>query len=106
MVLQFENGNSLLQKFTCLKALKDDLITPWKDALVAKPLAQNVGGAPFEKRVRDLWKPNGEMEIIDLGFGHFLIKFDNDADRDKVLLEGPWTVQGHYLIVRRWNPKF
>lgn len=43
------------------------------------------------------------MEIIVLGFVYYLIKFDNDVDRDRVLLEGPWTVQRHYLTTQRWR---
>lgn len=65
-------------------------------------MGRNIGVAAFEKRIRELWKPNGEMDIIILDFRYYLIKFDNDIDQDKVLLDGPWIVQGHYLTVRRW----
>lgn len=101
MVLQYEDDNPLLPKFTCSESLKDELIQHWKDALITKPLGRHVGAAPFERRVRELWKPRGEMTIMVLGFGYFLIKFDNDEDRERVLLEGLWTVQGHYLTVQQ-----
>lgn len=92
MVLQFEDSNPLLPRFTYLEGLKDVLAKPWMDAIVAKSFGQNVSVGPIEKRVRELWKPNGEMDLFSLSFGYILIKFDNDADRDKVLLGGPWTV--------------
>lgn len=38
--------------------------------------------ASFDKRVRDIWKPLCEMEIITLGFGYFFIKLDNDLDME------------------------
>lgn len=46
------------------------------------------------------------MDIVILGFGYFLIKFDCDEDRERVILDGPWTVQGHYLTIRPWTPNF
>lgn len=47
-----------------------------------------MGVATFEKHVRELWKLNSEIEIIILGFGYYLINFDNDNDHDKVMLKG------------------
>lgn len=41
-----------------------------------------------------------------LGSSYFLFKFDNEEDRERVLLEGPWTVQGHYLVVCQQTPEF
>lgn len=70
---------------------------------MAKPLGRNVGYGPFSKRVIELWKPKGEMEIIPLGFVYYLIKLDNYEDRERVLLEGPYAIQGHYLTVRQWS---
>lgn len=46
------------------------------------------------------------MDIIILGFGYYLVRFTLDSDRERVLLEGPWTIQGHYLTVRPWKPDF
>lgn len=81
MILEFENGNLLMPKFAYSESLKDELIQPWKEALIAKPLGQNVDLAAFDKRVREIWKPRGEMEIIILGFGYYLIKYDNEEIR-------------------------
>lgn len=46
------------------------------------------------------------MDILILGHGYYLVRFSNDNDRERVLLEGPWVVQGHYLTVSRWPPTF
>lgn len=46
------------------------------------------------------------MKIIPVGFGYYLVKFDNDENQERVLIEGPWTIQGHYLTVRQWSPSF
>lgn len=46
------------------------------------------------------------MTIINLNNDYFLVKFDLQEDLNTVITEGPWTVQGHYLTVRRWSPNF
>lgn len=53
-----------------------------------------------------LWKPRGELDILDLGYDFFLVKFDLKEDLDTVLAEGPWIIQDHYLTVRRWQLDF
>lgn len=53
MVLQYDNDNLLLPKFTCSEALNDELSCSWKDALVAKPLGRNIGVATLDKQVRE-----------------------------------------------------
>ncbi|KAH9669733.1 hypothetical protein KPL70_021912 [Citrus sinensis] len=35
-----------------------------------------------------------------------LKRFKSEGDVDFVLAQGPWTIMGHYLIVKPWNPHF
>ncbi|RYQ90371.1 hypothetical protein Ahy_B09g096487 isoform D [Arachis hypogaea] len=37
---------------------------------------------------------------------YFLIHFSDEEDYSHALLEGPWMIAGHYLIVQRWRPFF
>nr|POF19788.1 hypothetical protein CFP56_24785 [Quercus suber] len=53
-----------------------------------------------------LWKPTRRMDCIGLGQDFFLIKFSMQEDHTKVLKEGPWFVEGHYLSIRSWEPNF
>lgn len=53
-----------------------------------------------------MWKHKSEMEILDLGYNCYLIKFSLDEDMDFVLTEGPWVIQDHYLTVRKWHANF
>lgn len=46
------------------------------------------------------------MDIIILGHAYYLVRFTNLQDRERVLTNGPWTVQGHYLTVSQWSPSF
>nr|KYP43663.1 Transposon TX1 uncharacterized [Cajanus cajan] len=35
-----------------------------------------------------------------------MVKFDLEADRERVMHGGPWMLFDHYLIVRPWSPEF
>lgn len=41
--------------------------------------------------------PKGGCELIDVGDGFFLAKFEEDADLCFALEEGTWIRLGHYL---------
>ena len=51
---------------------------PWQDALVAS------------------------FEILDIGNGYFMVKFDNEDDQNKVIVDGPWMIFDHYIVVQNW----
>lgn len=44
--------------------------------------------------------------MVDIGYGFFMIKFDNEMDRDKVIEGGPWMVFDNCLAVQLWKPDF
>lgn len=44
--------------------------------------------------------------MIAMDNGYFLVKFLSKKDLNQALLEGPWMIADHYLIVRRWCPNF
>ena len=60
----------------------------------------------MKDRLKKLWQPSGGCDIVDLGFGFFLIKFDNGDDRGKVVEGGPWMMFDHYLSIRPWSLDF
>lgn len=43
---------------------------------------------------------------MDVGNGYFMAKFDISIDWEKVISEGPWIVNDHYLVVKTWTPQF
>ncbi|RYR05834.1 hypothetical protein Ahy_B06g085655 [Arachis hypogaea] len=61
---------------------------PWKNALMVKVLGKRVTFAFMEQRLRRDWEGKDE------------------EDYTHALMEGPWMVAGHYLIVQRWRPFF
>lgn len=46
----------------------------------------------FAKKVKELWKPQREIDIMILGFGYYLVRFTLDEDMKRVMLDGPWVV--------------
>lgn len=86
--------------------LKQKLYARWKNCLIGKVVGKTVGFKFINDRSRELWKPSGLMQILDLGHDFFLFQFEHFADYKKALLEGPWFLAGHYLSMRRWSPNF
>ncbi|KAE8661647.1 ACT domain-containing protein ACR5 [Hibiscus syriacus] len=44
--------------------------------------------------------PKGNLQLIDLDKGYFLVKLDCESDNNRILTEGPWVVFGSYLTVQ------
>ncbi|XP_015958565.1 uncharacterized protein LOC107482544 [Arachis duranensis] len=57
-------------------------------------------------KMKGIWRLKGSYEVLDVGFGYFLVKFDHNEDREKVLLGGPWLILGHYIAVKPWSSDF
>lgn len=47
---------------------------------------------------------DGGFDIIDISHGYYMVSFDLEVDREKVLSGGPWMVFDHYLVVRPLLP--
>jgi hypothetical protein len=46
------------------------------------------------------------MEIIDIGNGFFMVKFDVKEDLEKAMGGSPWMIFDHYLAIHPWTPDF
>ncbi|KAJ7014303.1 hypothetical protein NC653_003802 [Populus alba x Populus x berolinensis] len=57
---------------------------------------------PSSMRERKL---NGGFELIDIGNGFFMVKFDLADDRAKIINVGPWMPFDHYFAVHNWSSK-
>lgn len=43
------------------------------------------------------------MSIRDLGENLFLFQFNQEADRNRVLLNGPWSFDNHFLLLKQFE---
>ncbi|WJX69247.1 hypothetical protein P8452_53520 [Trifolium repens] len=82
------------------------LSEPWKDALVVKLLGKSIGFNTMRERLTKLWKLIAGFQLMDIGNGFFMVKFDRAADRETVMDGGPWMIFDHYLTVQQWSDEF
>ncbi|CAN1798133.1 hypothetical protein LINPERHAP1_LOCUS21567 [Linum perenne] len=85
---------------------REKLCKPWANSVVIRLLGKNVGYAYLCHRLHAIWKPVGNLHIVDLDNKCFLIKFSNDQDYFKALTGGPWMILEHYLVVQQWDKSF
>lgn len=103
--IELEGGNRLLPKVFFDDKLFHDLCLPWNDALIVKLLSKNVGFLVMKDMLQKIWKPNSGFDLIDVGNGFFVVKFDKEDDWMEVM-DRPWALFDHYLSVRTWSPEF
>ncbi|RYR76112.1 hypothetical protein Ahy_A01g000706 [Arachis hypogaea] len=79
---------------------------PWKNAFMVKVLGKRITFAFMEQRLHRDWKKKGKIHVIDMNRDYFMVHFADEEDYAHALMEGPWMIAGHYLIVQRWRPFF
>ena len=79
---------------------------PWKQALIVKTFGRSLGFKFFNQKIREIWKPQGHLEIIDLGRDFFITRFSDHSDFCRVLTGGPWFINSFFLTIRLWEPNF
>lgn len=104
--IEHENGNRLLPKVYLEPTVFQELCTPWKDAIVVKLLGKNLGYHTMRERLQKIWRPQGGFEIMDNDNGFYMVKFDQAADKEKVITGGPWLIFDHCLAVTHRSPEF
>ncbi|KAL8151250.1 hypothetical protein V2J09_021058 [Rumex salicifolius] len=61
----------------------------------------NISFPIFEQCLKQLWSPSSGMIVSDLLNNYFLVRFELDSDLKGALTGGPWTIFGHYMMVKR-----
>lgn len=51
------------------------------------------------------WNLGSYVQITALDQNLLACTFQNLADKDRILAEGPWAVKGHVISFVRWSPK-
>ena len=97
--VELKEGNHLFPKKFLEQSLRKKLSAPWEGALIVKLLGKEVGFITMRDGLKKAWKLCGDFEMMDLGKGFFLLKFDREDDRSMVVEGGPWMVFDHYLSI-------
>lgn len=104
--VELEDGDRLKPKCYLDETVIEDLRKPWRDALIVQLLGKSIGFFAMRNRLDRMWKLAGNFDMVDIGHGYYMIKFDLLADREKVIGGGPWMVFDHCLAVQLWKPNF
>lgn len=104
--IKYEDDNPLKPMVILEDEVVDQLCAPWHDALVVKLLGKTLGFQTMRDRLARVWKLQSGFELMDIDHGYYMVKFDMEGDRTKVMEEGPWMVFDHYLTVQTWTPEF
>ncbi|KAL4303310.1 hypothetical protein GQ457_10G004120 [Hibiscus cannabinus] len=76
------------------------------NAVIVLLLGRVIGYSALLTRIKSLWSSGGDIALIDLENGYYLVRFANAADVTKVLMGGPWLIYGNYLTVQPWSRSF
>ena len=53
--------------------------------------------------LRSVWKLGSDLKIVDVGEGLFQFKFKMESQLTWVVHNGPWSFEGHILLLKRWE---
>ncbi|KAL4304066.1 hypothetical protein GQ457_10G023950 [Hibiscus cannabinus] len=77
-----------------------------ENSIIVRLLGRSIGFLALLNRIKLLWKPIGEIALVDMDNGYFLVRFANAEDMSKALSDGPWVIYGCYLTVQPWSRLF
>jgi hypothetical protein len=60
----------------------------------------------MKSKLETIWDLKGGFELMDIGNSFFMIKFDAEDEKTRVINGGPWMIYDHYLAMRQWVPSF
>jgi hypothetical protein len=60
----------------------------------------------MRERLQKTWRTQGGFEIMDNDSRFYMVKFNEVADKEKVITGGPWLIFDHCLAVTHWTPEF
>ena len=56
--------------------LKRKMASPWQTSIIIKLMGKQLGYRALQKRLAGIWHPSGNMVLIEIGYGYFIMKFD------------------------------
>ncbi|CAN1286306.1 hypothetical protein LINPERPRIM_LOCUS19256 [Linum perenne] len=74
--------------------------------VIISTLGKNFPFAFMSKKIPQLWARQGKVEIFDVGWGYYVVRFETLADQDRACFGGPWMVGDHYIVMQNWRPYF
>lgn len=60
----------------------------------------------LQEKIKNMWSPKGDWELIDLHNDFFVVKFSSSDDMNYVFNEGPWIILGDYLTIKKMASRY
>lgn len=100
-----EQDNKLFSMLHVEKKVMDELSVAWKDALAVELLGEAIG---FDNMKSNLGTRNlaGKFDVMEIGKDFFMVKFNSEDGKTKVIDGVPWKICNCYLMVRQWTSDF
>ncbi|XP_026416712.1 uncharacterized protein LOC113312175 [Papaver somniferum] len=83
----------------------EESLNEWKYSLIGRLDFIKLKIQTTYSILRKQWKTRGSIQLIPLGKGFFVIKLDNEEDKQHIW-SGDWKVEDQSLKLRVWEPKF
>lgn len=90
--VELVNGNRLTPMVHVDRRVLEELIKSWKEELVVKLVGKTLGFNLMKRKLASTWKVLGDFEIMDVGNGYYMVLFNDNEDRMKVINVGPWMM--------------
>ncbi|KAK7262386.1 hypothetical protein RJT34_29958 [Clitoria ternatea] len=83
--------------------LVEELSRSWRGSLV-KLLRKKIGFQLMPDNLKYTLKTKEGIDVIDVWNEYYVVHFNLDKDKDKVINGEPWVVFDYYLYVQAWKP--
>lgn len=83
-----------------------DFCSPWNESVIISLKGLFIDQSSLASKINSLWKLKSPPKLLNLGLGFFLVAFACLEDRWKAILGGPYAIDGHFLSLQLWKPKF
>lgn len=93
-------------EITVTAKMKCKMAGPWQTSVILKLMGKQLGYRALQSRLAGIWRPIGNMQFIDIGYGFYIMKFEALKDYHHALMDGPWFVGDQYLHVQAWEADF
>lgn len=77
----------------------------FENALVVKVVGNKIiNRVAFKTILRELWQPVEGLKFTEVERSVFIVTFQDEIDRDRILSKGPWRFMGWAIQIERWSP--
>ncbi|CAN1120771.1 hypothetical protein LINPERHAP2_LOCUS401 [Linum perenne] len=74
--------------------------------MIINTLGKNFPYVFMSRKIPQLWARKGGVEIFDIGWGFYVIRFESVADQERAMFGGPWMIGDYYVVLQSWRPYF